>query len=137
MGADPLLIDSRNVVVFDDKCLLCSRFIRILLKNDKRSLFYAGFNTEFARTHLPTSLLHQPATVVFLIEGEMLFRSKAIFAILKMLRFPYNLGVIFDVFPTKCADKLYDYIARNRYGWFGRSQECFLPDEEQKSRFLD
>ncbi|MGB3019508.1 MAG: thiol-disulfide oxidoreductase, partial [Ignavibacteria bacterium] len=33
-------------------------------------------------------------------------------------------------------DIVYDYIAKNRYKWFGKKDACRIPDAETKSRFL-
>ena len=37
---------------------------------------------------------------------------------------------------TKRQRQIYDFIARNRYRWFGKSDQCMIPSPELRARFL-
>jgi predicted DCC family thiol-disulfide oxidoreductase YuxK len=137
MGTDSVLNVVRRVVVFDTSCLLCSKFIRILLKHSNGRLQYTGFESEFAKKNLPENLLNYPETVVFYDEATILLRSEAVLAIVKELKYPIKILRVFKYFPLKWRDKIYNWIAKNRYEWFGKSDTCFLPTPEQRSHFLD
>ena len=137
MGSRPVLISDKSVVFFDANCLLCSRFIKLVLKSEKGGLFYSGFDSRLANEILPSKMRVQPSTVVYSNHGKLLFKSEAIFSILRELRFPWPLLRIFRVLPTALNDSIYDFIAKNRISWFGRSETCFLPNQEQKARFID
>ena len=137
MGAHSLLTSGKSIVFFDSNCLLCSRFIRILLKNDKRKFHYSGFESEIAREVLPQHLQHDPQTIVFYQDDELWFRSRAIFKIINNLRFPWPILGIFSILPVSLNDFVYNWVAGNRFAWFGRSQNCFIPTPEQKSRFFE
>jgi predicted DCC family thiol-disulfide oxidoreductase YuxK len=52
------------------------------------------------------------------------------------LRWPWPWLAVFSVLPTKPLDRLYDWIARNRYRWFGRRELCLIADEAKAERFL-
>ena len=125
-----------RVVVFDTSCLLCSRFIQVLLNNDRGLLYYTGFESLFARENLPSDLIRTPETVVFIEDGIINLKSEAVFAILRYLPARFRWLRIFRILPKSWLNLIYDWIARNRYGWFGLSRECFLPAAEFKSRFL-
>lgn len=137
MGTDTLLNLDKPVIFFDANCLLCSRFVKILLRNDHHKLYFAGFNSLAARKLLTDDLRHNPPTVVFYSSKELLVKSEAIFAILLHLRYPWPLFTVFSILPLSFNNLIYDWVARNRLRWFGRSESCFLPKPAQKSRFLD
>lgn len=126
-----------KVVVFDTSCLLCSKFIRVLLKNDQGTLHYTGFESAFSMGYLPVALRTEPETVVFYEQGKFLLKSQAVFSILQYLRLPYRWLRIFRFLPKALLDKVYDWVARRRYRWFGRSTTCFLPDNKHIKQFLD
>jgi predicted DCC family thiol-disulfide oxidoreductase YuxK len=137
MGARPLLESDKSIVFFDTHCLLCSRFINIILKNDKGSLYFSGFDSQKAAELLPSELRHEPSTVVFSKQGKLFFKSEAIFEIIKELRFPWPILQVFKILPISLNDAVYGYIAKNRFRWFGRADNCFLPTPDQKARFFD
>lgn len=137
MGANPLLISTESIVFFDANCLLCSRFVKILLKFDKQKLHYSGFESEIARQVLPEELRDNPQTIVFYQHEALLFKSKAIFKIISNLRLPWPILGVFRILPSSFTDLIYNWVARHRLSWFGRSESCFLPTNEQKSRFFE
>ena len=137
MGANPLLIVDKSIVFFDANCLLCSRFVKILLKFDRQKFYYSGFETEVAKNILPDNLRHKPQTIVFYQDEESAVKSKAVFKIIKELSFPWPILGVFSILPTSLTDLLYNWVARHRIAWFGRSETCFIPTTEQKSRFFE
>ena len=137
MGANPLLISGITIVFFDANCLLCSRFVRILLKYDKQKFYYSGFQSDIAKKLLPEHLRLEPETIVLYEDEELSFKSKAIFKIISQLQFPWPVLGIFKILPASLSDMIYNWLARNRFAWFGRSRNCFLPASEQKSRFFE
>ncbi|HMR44897.1 MAG TPA: hypothetical protein PKC40_13730 [Saprospiraceae bacterium] len=38
--------------------------------------------------------------------------------------------------PRPLRDLVYNFIARNRYRWFGKQESCWLPTPDLRSRFL-
>jgi predicted DCC family thiol-disulfide oxidoreductase YuxK len=137
MGASTILETGKSIVFFDSHCLLCSRFVNILLKNDRRKLYYSGFESEIAQKLLTSDLRYEPQTIVFYDNEKLWFKSKAVFKIAGKIGFPWSVILAFSVLPTTLTDYIYNWIARNRISWFGRSEQCFIPDTEQKSRFFE
>jgi predicted DCC family thiol-disulfide oxidoreductase YuxK len=80
-----------------------------------------------------------PAPDTFmLVRGDRIYmKSRAGLEVVKRLRGAWPLLYAFIVVPSPIRDKVYDYIARNRYRWFGRSDHCMLPSPENKDRFLE
>ena len=137
MGASTLLSSDKSIVFFDSYCLLCSRFVLILLKNDKSNFYYSGFESDIAKEILSEDLRYNPQTIVLYDDEKLWFKSEAVFKIIGKMRFPWSILMIFSILPSSLADKVYNWLARNRNSWFGRSEKCFIPTAEQKSRFFE
>lgn len=137
MGASALLTSEKSIIFFDSYCLLCSRFVLILLKNDKSNFYYSGFESDLAKEILSEDLRSNPQTIVLYDDEKLLFKSKAVFEIIGKMRFPWPVLKIFSIFPSSLTDMVYNWLARNRNSWFGRSEKCFIPTAEQKSRFFE
>jgi predicted DCC family thiol-disulfide oxidoreductase YuxK len=75
-------------------------------------------------------------SLVLIDDGGVHLRSRAALRIAAGLRFPWWLLRVFSWLPTAWLDVLYDAFAARRYAWFGRSENCLIPDEAFKSRFV-
>jgi predicted DCC family thiol-disulfide oxidoreductase YuxK len=133
------------VVFFDDVCVLCSRSVRFIYRHDPGGHFrFASFDSE-AFKEIEKQLAGQPvvgsngeapASVVLYRRGRIYLRSAAALRIAMSLRFPLPLLAVGFLVPPFIRDRIYDWIARNRYRWFGRREHCFLPDGGLRKRFL-
>ena len=90
------------------------------------------------------SLIHEsgapgplPDSIVLIDEGRLFTRSTAALRIARRLRFPWPLLYGLIVVPRPLRDFLYDWVARNRYRWFGKRDSCMLPTPELRARFLE
>ena len=63
-------------------------------------------------------------------------RSAAALRIVRHLDGPWPLLTVFRIVPRPIADRVYDWIARNRYRWFGHQESCRVPTPELAARFL-
>ena len=100
-------------------------------------MYYSGFESEIARNLLSEDLRHELNTIVLYEDEKLWFKSAAVFKIISKMRFPWPVLKVFSVLPTAFTDLVYDWIARHRIAWFGRSEQCFIPDPEQRSRFFE
>jgi predicted DCC family thiol-disulfide oxidoreductase YuxK len=74
---------------------------------------------------------------IILIRGNQIFyKSKAALEIAKNLGGFWPLIYVFNVVPSFIRDPVYDWIAKNRYKWFGKKETCRLPTPEEKQKFL-
>jgi len=74
---------------------------------------------------------------IVLVEGDQAYtKSDAVIRIAELLGWPYRLVGIGRFLPTGLRDRLYDIVADNRYDWFGRKDQCMVPDEDVSDRFL-
>lgn len=79
----------------------------------------------------------EPETIFLAEEHQLYEKSSAILRILKELKRPYNWLYLLIVIPKPLRDRVYEFIARNRYRWFGKRESCMLPTPELKNRFID
>lgn len=69
--------------------------------------------------------------------GKVYKRSTAALKVLMLLGGFWKLAGIFWIVPAFLRNAVYDFIARNRYQWFGKFDQCKIPTPEQRSLFLD
>src|ERR1700722_16548553 len=78
----------------------------------------------------------QYETYILLDEGRAFFRSEASIRIFEGLGGPWRFAFVGRALPLWARDGLYNFIARNRFRWFGTRQTCYLPDPSQADRFI-
>lgn len=64
-------------------------------------------------------------------------RSDAVLFVARELGWPWNLTLAGGVLPRPLRNGMYDAIARRRYRFFGRYEQCLIPTEETRSRFVE
>lgn len=128
-----------TVVLIDGVCHLCQGLVRFIIPRDpKGRLRFAPLQSETGSGLLQSSGLDagQLSTVVFLDKGAVYTESAAVLRIARNLRFPWPAAYIFMIVPRPLRDAVYRYVARNRYRWFGRDEQCLLPTPDIRRRFL-
>jgi len=131
---------SRDIVVFDGVCHLCSGWVRFLLRYDRAARYrFATMQSESGQRLLrehgidPTD----PSSFLLLRDGRARTESDAVVAVLAGLGGAWKLAGVLRVLPRAVRDPAYRWIARNRYRIFGRRTTCLLPTPDQATRFLD
>lgn len=131
---------NNRVVIFDGVCNLCNGFIQFLIKRDpKARLSFVALQSD--RGAALYAELKEPDqnfdSIGYLRQGRLSFKSTAVLNILVDLGGLWHMVVVFFIVPKFIRDYTYDAVARNRYRWFGRRDECMVPTPDLKSRFLD
>ncbi len=130
----------QKVVLFDGVCNLCSNSVQFILKRDRKNQFLFGsLQGEYGQSVLRKYQLPVNEFNSFmLIEDDKLYtKSTGALRMLKHLGGGWRLLYAFIIVPKFIRDAVYNWIARNRYKWFGKKNECWLPRPEWKARFLD
>lgn len=110
------------------------------MRRDKRETFLFGSLQSDEGRRLLRQFDVDPArddSIVLVAGGEVYLRSDAVLQIARVLGFPWHLAAVGAVIPRKWRDALYDWIASNRYGWFGRRETCRVPTASERARFLE
>jgi predicted DCC family thiol-disulfide oxidoreductase YuxK len=126
------------IIYFDGQCNLCNSLVDFVIRHDRRRHFrFAPLQGETARARLADRFTTAELTTVVLEEpSRFRIRSDAALAILTGLGGFWRLAGTYRLIPRRLRDALYDYVARKRFGWFGRRDTCRVPGPEERERFL-
>ena len=118
----------KNTILFDSKCNLCSKTVKRVMKLDKNKLFtFISNNSEYGKNIIKKNNLNFITTetiVLFTTEEEFLIKSDAAISIAVKLNPLFVIFKLLFVIPKVIRDKVYDYVAKNRYKWFGENDNC-------------
>lgn len=132
---------NKKIILFDGVCNLCDSSVQFVINHDKKDVFrFVSLQSELGQnilkhiginpTNIDSVVLYEPGIAYY-------FKSAAAIEIAKNLGGVFHFGTIFRIIPTGIRNHLYDYIAKNRYKWFGKKDNCMLPTIEIKSKFLE
>lgn len=139
MGSSSEQAQEHTVVLIDGVCHLCQGLTKFIIKRDPEGVFrfaslQSDIGQEFLRQGgLPEDLVE---TVIVVEKGIYYIRSAAALRIAKRLPFPWPLFYGFIIVPRALRDSLYKWVAKNRYRWFGKDEECMIPTPDIRRRFL-
>jgi len=128
------------VILFDGDCNLCHGAVQFVLRRDGRARFrFASLQSAAGRALVAAVDANAtlPDSIVLVHRGRLRTKSAAALAIARGLRLPWPLLSVFWLVPFPLRDLVYEWIARHRYRWFGRRDECWVPTPALRARFLD
>jgi predicted DCC family thiol-disulfide oxidoreductase YuxK len=133
--------DDPPLILFDGECNLCNGAVQFVLRRDPRGRFrFAALQSDVAKAAIARVRPDGgplPDSIVLLANGRLRTRSAAALGIARGLRFPWPLLTVFWLVPYPLRDVVYDWIAKNRYRWFGKRDQCMVPTPQLRARFLD
>lgn len=128
------------VILFDGVCNLCNGSVQYVIKHDKQGLFrFASLQSDGGQKLLQQYQLPQNdfTSFVLLENNEVYTRSTAALKVARKLSGFVKLLYGFIIVPAFIRDAVYNFIAKNRYKWFGKQESCMIPTPELKERFLN
>jgi predicted DCC family thiol-disulfide oxidoreductase YuxK len=129
----------KQVVVFDGVCMLCSRWVRFVIKHDRRRLFvFAAMQSASGRELLTRHGMNpdDPLSLLLVDAQHSYSDTDAIIRIVTQFGGLWRSTVMIRAIPRRVRDVAYRYLARNRYRWFGRHAVCMMPSADKADRFL-
>lgn len=131
---------NQPVILFDGICNFCNGAVMFTIKRDKKKrIRFAALQSEAGQKIL--QLYHLPVTAmesfVFIENGKVYSRSSAALKVCRYLSGLWPLCYGFMIIPGFIRDGVYNWVANNRYKWFGVRTECMVPTPEIKARFLN
>jgi predicted DCC family thiol-disulfide oxidoreductase YuxK len=133
-------MEEPSVILFDGVCNYCNHVVNFVLRQDrKKNLRFAPLQSAAGQRLLTEHGLDQTAfdSFVLIRKGKVYQKSTAALAVMNELPWYWKEVQILRVVPRFLRDTIYDFIARNRYRWFGRRDACMVPTADMRSRFLD
>jgi predicted DCC family thiol-disulfide oxidoreductase YuxK len=132
-------MENKEIILFDGVCNLCNGSVNFVIDRDKNDTFrFAALQSEEGKHVLKEAGIEEAYldSIVLLKNGKMYKKSAAALHIAKKMSGMWPLMSAFFIFPAFLRDIVYDFIARNRYKWFGRQEVCRIPSPELKAKFL-
>lgn len=132
-------MNDKPLILFDGVCNLCTGSVQFVLKRDKEKKFtFASLQSTTGQKLLSQFNLPNDTFNSFILyqDGKMYTRSTAALKLFQQLK-GWQWVKIFWIFPKFIRDAVYNLMARNRYKWFGKKDECWVPTPELKARFLN
>jgi predicted DCC family thiol-disulfide oxidoreductase YuxK len=128
------------IILFDGVCNLCESSVQMVLKNDPEGYFhFASLQGPVGQQLLQQYQLqgNDMKSFVLIEDGKAYTRSTAALRVTRKMKMPWRLLSPLIILPAFIRNAVYDFIAANRYRWFGEKTECWMPRPEWKKRFLD
>jgi predicted DCC family thiol-disulfide oxidoreductase YuxK len=132
-------LKNKSIILFDGVCNFCNSSVNFIIKHDKKEHFlFASLQSDVAKEILlQFNERKNTGNSIILISGEHLYtKSTAALNIAKKLNSGICLTYVFIIIPSYLRDWVYDIIAKNRYKWFGKKENCMIPSAKIKERFL-
>ena len=133
-------MDENPTLLFDGVCHLCAASVQFVIKRDPQQRFrFARLQSNVAQQLLVAHHASDNSldSVVLIYQGRLYRKSRAALRTVMLLNRAWPLIGVFLLVPRFIADPVYDYIGRHRYQWFGKKESCWLPESDQRWRFLD
>jgi predicted DCC family thiol-disulfide oxidoreductase YuxK len=129
----------KPVVLFDGVCNFCNRMVNFAIRNDKRArLKFAPLQSKAGKTLIKEFNISPMAdTIVFIEKGKAYTYANASIRICKYLDWPAKILYAFIIIPSFISQPFYKWIARNRYKWFGKKENCMVPTPDMRERFIE
>ncbi|WP_335673657.1 DUF393 domain-containing protein [Wenyingzhuangia fucanilytica] len=133
------IIKKHPILLFDGVCNLCNSSVQLVIKNDTKNFFlFAPLQkpevVKYLEKHHPN--LNQIDSIILITRKKTYTKSSAALTVAKHLKGLYPLLYVFYIIPKPIRDLFYDFIAKNRYKWYGKQEQCMIPTTELKNKFL-
>lgn len=128
-----------NLILFDGVCNLCSASVQFIIERDKKGVFtFASLQSDIGKRYLSQAGLPDEELNTFLLveKGKIYTQSDAALRIVRCFGWQWKWLYGFTIAPRFIRNGVYNFIAQNRYRWFGKKAACWLPTPELKSRFI-
>ena len=133
-------VKNKSIVLFDGVCNLCSTSVIFIIKHDKKAQFlFASLQSDAAKEILLqyNSKKLKIDSIVLIQNNKFYEKSTAAIRIANDLSGGFKFLYLFIIIPKFIRDFVYDYIAKNRYKWYGQKEFCMIPTPEIKNRFIN
>ncbi len=130
----------KKIILFDGVCNLCNSSITFVIKHDPKDLFrYAPLQSDLGKSLMSKHQIdaEKVDSIILVDQDKAYTKSSAALRIARSLSGGYPLLAAFLIIPPFLRNLVYDYIARNRYKWYGKKESCMVPTPGLKEKFLD
>ena len=131
----------KKIILFDGVCNLCNDSVLKVIKNDKNNVFmFTSLQSNFGQEiikHIGIDISKVDSIILYEPNVSYTIKSTAALKIINEFGGLWSLMQFFWIFPESIRNIVYNYIAKNRYKWFGKKESCMISTPELKARFLE
>lgn len=130
----------KKIILFDGVCNLCESSVQFIIKRDKNDVFrfvaiQSGLGQKIIK-HIGIDTSKTDSIILYIPEKAYYYKAEAALLIAKELSGIYSVLGYLGFMPNSIKNAVYDYIAKNRYKWYGKKDTCMIPTPELKAKFL-
>ena len=129
----------KKIILFDGVCNLCDNSVQFIIKHDSKDVFrFASLQSEIGEQilkHIGVDVSKVDSIVLYVPGEAYYFKAEAAMQIAKDLNSWLKI-MSYLSFTGSVGNFVYDYIAKNRYKWYGKKEECMIPTVALKEKFL-
>lgn len=134
------LPNDKMIILFDGVCNLCNSTVQYVIKHDIKDQFrFVALQSELGQEiikHIGMDIKNIDSIVLYQPGVAYYYKSEAALEIARNLGGFFHFGSILRIIPTGIRNQLYDYVAKNRYKWYGKKDSCLIPTPSLKAKFL-
>ena len=130
---------THSIILFDGVCNLCNGAVNFVIKRDTENVFKFTPLQEkqgvlLLKKHAVDS--RKLDSIVLIENGNVYIKSSAALRIARKMSNLWPLFFVLLIIPSFIRDGVYDFIAKNRYKWFGKKEQCMIPTPGFREKFL-
>ena len=133
------MIREKAVILFDGVCNFCNAMVNFIIRQDKRNVFlFAPLQSNAGQKLLEQYNIdwRENDSFVVIDRGKAHIKGNAALKLYDRLPWYWKWTQIFWLVPKSIRNRVYNLIARNRYKWFGKRDQCMLPSPQLREKFL-
>ena len=130
----------KKIILFDGVCNLCDSAVHMIIKHDTKDIFrFVALQSDLGQKiiqHLGIDVEKTDSIILYQPGLAYYFKSEAALEIAKNLGGIFYFATLFSILPISFNNYIYDFIAKNRYEWFGKKEACLIPTKAIQAKFL-
>lgn len=132
------ILKKQPILLFDGECVFCNKSIQFFLKRERtKKIHFAPLESEIGKALKSYFEIDEKNDSIILIRNhDAYIKSCAALRLTNYMRGLWPVLIIFVVIPPFLRNIVYDFIAKRRKKWFGRTESCSMINADDKKRFL-
>ncbi len=133
------ILKNKTILLFDGYCNLCHSSVQFVLKHEKKpEIYFTSLQSKIGIEILNYYSIDPAKTdsLVLIEKNKAYVKSTAALRLAKHLKGIFPIAFSLIIVPSFIRNTVYDFIAKNRYKWYGKKDSCLIPDQNLATRFL-
>jgi len=130
----------KKIILFDGVCNLCDATVQFIIKRDRKDIFrFVPIQSDLGQQiiqHIGIDTSKTDSIILYEPGKAYYYKAQAALKIATALGGIFKLMGIFNILPNRLSNSVYDYVAKNRYKWYGKKDECMIPTTQMRAKFL-